>query len=147
VFFGDIPLTTVVIGSNLPSYRGLFPLIFTGFLREDSMADTKGAKGDRPLTKSAILQELSTATALSKKQVSDVFDALGSLVKRELGKKGNGIVTVPGIALKIKRVTRPATKARPGRNPATGETMIIKAKPARVVVKALALKSLKEWVK
>jgi nucleoid DNA-binding protein len=44
-------------------------------------------------------------------------------------------------------VTRPATKARPGRNPATGETIMIKAKPARTVVKALALKSLKEWVK
>jgi nucleoid DNA-binding protein len=56
-------------------------------------------------------------------------------------------VSVPGIALKIKRVTRPATKARPGRNPATGETIMIKAKPARTVVKALALKSLKEWVK
>src|SRR5438874_451198 len=108
------------------------------------MADTKGAKA---LTKSAILQELSETTMLSKKQVSDVFDALGSLVKRELGKKGSGIVSVPGIALKIKRVTRPATKARPGRNPATGETITIKAKPARTVVKALALKSLKEWVK
>jgi nucleoid DNA-binding protein len=34
-----------------------------------------------------------------------------------------------------------------GRNPATGEPMMIKAKPARTVVKALALKSLKEMVK
>ncbi|MFL5241422.1 MAG: HU family DNA-binding protein [Gemmataceae bacterium] len=116
------------------------------------MADTnnnnKGAKGGaRPLTKSAILQELATETTLSKKQVSDVFEALGSLVKRELGKKGTGIVTVPGIALKIKKVIRKASPPRMGRNPATGEEMMIKAKPARTVVKALPLKSLKEMVK
>ena len=36
---------------------------------------------------------------------------------------------------------------RMGRNPKTGEEMEIKAKPARTVVKVLALKALKETVK
>ena len=53
---------------------------------------------------------------------------------------------VPGL-LKIKRVEKPATKARQGRNPATGEPIMIKAKPKRTVVRALPLKALKEMVK
>jgi nucleoid DNA-binding protein len=55
-------------------------------------------------------------------------------------------VTLPGL-LKIKRVEKPATKARMGRNPATGQEIMIKAKPKRTVVKAMALKALKEIVK
>jgi nucleoid DNA-binding protein len=34
---------------------------------------------------------------------------------------------------------RPATEARPGRNPATGEEIMISAKPASVAVKARPL--------
>jgi nucleoid DNA-binding protein len=100
----------------------------------------------KPLTKTAVLQELSTETQLTKKQVGEVFDALSKLLKRELGKKGSGVLALAGL-IKIKRVNKPATKARMGRNPATGEPMEIKAKPARTVVKTLALKSLKEMVK
>jgi nucleoid DNA-binding protein len=44
-------------------------------------------------------------------------------------------------------VLKPKTPARQGRNPKTGEPMTIAAKPARTVVKAQALKSLKEMVK
>lgn len=101
----------------------------------------------KPMTKSAIIAKLADHTKLSKKDITGVFDALEALVKEELGKKGSGIVTLPGIALKIKRVHKEATKPRMGRNPATGEPMMIKAKPARTVVKALPLKSLKEMVK
>jgi nucleoid DNA-binding protein len=41
---------------------------------------------------------------------------------------------------------KPATKKRLGRNPATGEQIMIAAKPARTVVKVSALKALKEAV-
>jgi nucleoid DNA-binding protein len=53
---------------------------------------------------------------------------------------------MPGL-LKLKLVRKPATKARMGKNPFTGQEMMIKAKPARNVVKAQPLKSLKEMVK
>jgi nucleoid DNA-binding protein len=43
-------------------------------------------------------------------------------------------------------VRKPATKARSGKNPFTGEPMTIQAKPARNVVRALPLKALKEMV-
>ena len=100
----------------------------------------------KPATKSATFQRIAEATSMSRKQVATFFDELGKLIKNELGKKGPGVFNVPGL-LKIKRVEKPATKARQGRNPATGEPMMIKAKPARTVVRAQPLKSLKEMVK
>ena len=57
-----------------------------------------------------------------------------------------GIFTLPGL-LKIKVINKPATKARKGINPFTGEPAVFKAKPARRVVKVLPLKALKEMVK
>ena len=68
-----------------------------------------------------------------------------TLIAKELGKKGPGQFVVPGL-LKLKVVRKPATKARPGTNPFTGEPMTIQAKPARNVVRALPLKALKEMV-
>ena len=67
------------------------------------------------------------------------------MIKKDLGKKGPGIFTVPGL-MKIKVVRKPATKARKGINPFTGEEMMFKAKPSRNVVKVLALKGLKDMV-
>jgi nucleoid DNA-binding protein len=100
----------------------------------------------KPATKSATYQKMAEATGLTRKQVAAFFDELANLIKNELGKKGPGVFNVPGL-LKIKRVEKPATKARQGRNPQTGEPMMIKAKPKRTVVRALALKALKEMVK
>ena len=58
---------------------------------------------------------------------------------------GAGHCTIPGL-MKIKTIRKPATKARPGINPFTGEETIFKAKPARTVVKVTPLKGLKEMV-
>jgi nucleoid DNA-binding protein len=103
-------------------------------------------KVGRPVSKSAMYQSLAEATGLTRKQIGSVFDELTNLIKHAVGKKGPGVLALPGL-LKIKRVTKPASKARQGRNPATGEPMMIKAKPARTVVRAQPLKSLKEMVK
>jgi nucleoid DNA-binding protein len=100
----------------------------------------------KPATKSATFQKLAEATNMSRKQVALFFDELSKLIKNEVGKKGPGIFNVPGL-LKIKRVEKAPTKARQGRNPLTGEPIMIKAKPKRTVVRALPLKALKEMVK
>jgi nucleoid DNA-binding protein len=110
------------------------------------MADNKATKTKKALTKSAVFQEIATETGIPKKQVIQVFDALSGLIKREIGKKGPGVFTLPGL-LKVYLRRRPATKARPGRNPATGEPITIAAKPARIMVKARVLKTLQELVK
>ena len=59
-------------------------------------------------------------------------------------KKGAaGEFTVPGL-MKLQVKSKPATKARKGVNPFTGEEMMFKAKPARRTVKVRPLKKLKE---
>ncbi len=96
-------------------------------------------------TKSEILAHISDKAGLTRKEVSSVFEELEGLIKKNLGRRGPGMFTVPGL-MKIKVVRKPATKARKGINPFTREEMVFKAKPARNVVKVLALKNLKEMV-
>lgn len=97
-------------------------------------------------TKLQILQAIAEETDLSRKQVADVFTALGTLVKRHVQRRGSGEFSIPETGVKIRRVKKPARKARMGRNPATGETIKIAAKPATTVVKVTALKALKEML-
>ncbi|NNF15886.1 MAG: DNA-binding protein [Gammaproteobacteria bacterium] len=108
-------------------------------------AKKKATTAQKAPTKSEILAHLSDKTGLTRKEVSSVFENLEGLIKKNLGRRGPGVFTMPGL-MKIKVVRKPATKSRKGRNPFTGEDMIFKAKPARNVVKVLALKGLKEMV-
>jgi nucleoid DNA-binding protein len=48
--------------------------------------------------------------------------------------------------MKVEVKRKPATKARKGINPFTGEETMFKAKPARNVVKVRPLKKLKDMV-
>ena len=48
--------------------------------------------------------------------------------------------------MKLKVVKKPATKARKGINPFTGQETVFKAKPARKVVKIQPLKALKDLI-
>lgn len=100
---------------------------------------------DRPRTKSDIFTAMAGATGLNRKDIGSVFAALGECLGLDIGKKGPGVFTVPGL-MKVTRVTKPATKARKGINPFTGEETVFKAKPARNVVKVRPLKALKEMV-
>jgi nucleoid DNA-binding protein len=111
---------------------------------ESKVAAATG-EGTKPATKTEFYASLAEKTGLSKKQVSSVFDAFFELHGKELGKKGPGILTVPGL-YKIKVVHKPATKARPGFNPATKQPITIKAKPARKVIKVQPLKALKDLI-
>ncbi len=105
------------------------------------MATKKSSK--KPTTKSEILGHLSDKTGLKRKEVSAVFDELTTLIKRDL--KQVGIFNVVGL-MKVKVVNKPAQPARKGINPFTKEEVMFKAKPARNVVKVLALKTLKDMV-
>jgi len=95
-------------------------------------------------TKSQILKAISEQTGLTHKQVQAVFATAGHLAKCHVIKKGSGEFAIPEMAIKVVRKTKPATKAREGRNPSTGETIKIAAKPKRNVIKVRPLKSLKE---
>ena len=99
----------------------------------------------KPPTKSEILNAIAEETGLTRKQVASVFTSLESVITKEMKPRGSGLFNLVGLC-KIKVVKKPATKARKGINPFTGEETVFKAKPARKAVKVLPLKSLKDMV-
>ena len=103
------------------------------------------ASAEKPRTKSEIYGILADHAGVSKKQVSTMFEALGEVLKRDLSKKGPGAVNLAGM-MKIMVQRKPATKARKGINPFTGEPTTFAAKPARNVVKVRPMKALKDLV-
>lgn len=93
--------------------------------------------------KTQMLTQISEKTELSRKQVQAVLDELTNIIEGHVKKKGAGEFVLPGL-LKITTVKKPATKARKGINPFTGEEVMFKAKPASTSVKVRPLKKLKE---
>ncbi|MGV6816428.1 MAG: HU family DNA-binding protein [Thiotrichales bacterium] len=108
-------------------------------------AKKKTAAVKKPPTKTEILNHLADETGLTRKDVSAVLDSLTGLIEKNLKPRSAGAFNLPGL-LKIKVVKKPATKARKGTNPFTGEEMTFAAKPARRAVKVTALKGLKDMI-
>lgn len=97
-------------------------------------------------SKSQILGYIADQAGISKKEAACALTAIDDLIAAHLKSNSTGSFTLPGL-LKCTVVRKPATKARKGINPFTGEPATFKAKPARNVVKIRALKRLKEIVK
>ncbi|MEN8174982.1 MAG: HU family DNA-binding protein [Pseudomonadota bacterium] len=97
-------------------------------------------------TKAQVVQAIADDTGLSKKDVGTVFASLNELITRHMKRNGSGEFQIPATGVKIRRVKKPARKARMGRNPATGEAMKIAAKPAQTTVRVTALKALKDTI-
>ena len=97
-------------------------------------------------TKNQIIATIVEETGVSRTDVVTILGAMGEIVTRHMKKRGSGEITIPETGVKVRRVTKPRTKARVGRNPFTGEEIKIPAKPARTAVRVTALKALKETV-
>ena len=97
-------------------------------------------------TKTQILTAIAEETGLPRKDVAAVFTSMSNLISRHVMRRGSGEFSVPDCGIKVRRVVKPRTKARMGRNPATGEAIKISAKPAKTVVKVAALKALKDKI-
>jgi nucleoid DNA-binding protein len=95
------------------------------------------------MTKSQLIEKIATDTEISKKEVKGVLETLASIGYKEL--KKSGVFLLPGFA-KFVVIKKPATKARKGTNPFTGEPMTFKAKPARKIVRARPVKAAKDAV-
>jgi nucleoid DNA-binding protein len=98
---------------------------------------------NKSLTKSQVVTDVAQKSGLSKKDVNAAFDALTDILAKEV--KGRRPISVLGL-VKVTTVHKDATPSRPGRNPFNGESIMIKAKPARSVVKVRALKALKDMI-
>ena len=89
-----------------------------------------------PLTQSQLAVAIADRAEISKVEAKRVLDALEEVVLDEIANAEK--VKIGGLVQLTVRV-KPASKARPGRNPATGEEITISAKPASVVLRARAL--------
>ena len=97
-------------------------------------------------TKGEVFSKIADDTELTRRQVSAVFESLSVVIKKNLGTRGPGMFTLPGLC-KMTVKKKAATKARRGVNPFTGEEQMFKAKPASKAVRIRPLKNLKEMVK
>ena len=95
------------------------------------------------MTKSQLIERIAAENDTAKKDVKGVLETLASIGYKEL--KKNSVFLVPGFA-KFVVIKKPATKARQGTNPFTGEAMTFKAKPARKIVRARPVKAAKDAV-
>jgi nucleoid DNA-binding protein len=89
-----------------------------------------------PLTQTQLADEVADRAGLSRSEAKRVLDALEEVVLDQINEAEK--VKIGGIVQFTVRL-KPATKARQGRNPATGEEITIGPKPASVDVKARAL--------
>ena len=89
-----------------------------------------------PMTQTQLADAVAEKSGLSRADAKKAISALEEVVLDEIGNAEK--VKIGGVVQLDVRV-RPATDARPGRNPATGEEIMISAKPASVAVKARPL--------
>ena len=89
------------------------------------------------MTKSALFAFFAEKFEVKRTEVRDWFDELAALAEKEI--KRSGEFTLPGmVKLSVRK-----SKARMGRNPATGEPIKI---PAKTRVKATVVKAMKDAV-
>merc|ERR1712039_1091416 len=88
----------------------------------------------KSITKSGLAEAVAGATELKKSQCMKVMTSLAEVVTQELKKTGK--VMLPGIAM-LKTRRKPATREM------FGQTVIVKAKPAKTVVKATPAAAIK----
>ncbi len=89
------------------------------------------------MTQSQVAAHLADKVGITKKQAKSTLEELTNLVVRELKREGS--LRLAGLGIFRKR----KTKARKGRNPATGEEIKI---PARTRLRFTPAKSLKDSV-
>lgn len=106
-------------------------------------APSKSLKISKALTRSQQIAFIAEQTQLSKRDVAAVIECFEPMIASHL--RGPGQITLAGL-MKVVAVRKPATKARKGINPFTGEPTVFKAKPARNVVRIRPLKKVKDLV-
>jgi len=89
-----------------------------------------------PLTQTQLADEVADRAGSSRADAKRILTALEEVVLEQLSAAEKVKI---GTVVQLEVRVRPATKARPGRNPATGEEITIAAKPASVTVKARPL--------
>merc|ERR1712217_279968 len=106
-----------------------------------NMAPMKAMKTGKAMTKGAIAASLASEFEIKQNVASKIIASLADTGAKEV--KKNGVFTFPGLC-KIKPRVKPATKA--GEREIFGKMQMVKAKPARTIVKAFPVAALKKSV-
>merc|ERR1711933_537304 len=93
------------------------------------------------MTKGALAVALAERCELKRAQSTKTINSLAEIAAKEV--KSKGVFTIPGLC-RIKTRVKPATKA--GKREMFGKTVIVKAQPAKTVVKAFAVAALKRSI-
>merc|ERR1712078_952504 len=111
------------------------------FLHISAMAPMKmkSTKATTVMTKTALCAAIAEACEVKNKVASTALATLASVGGEQLKKAGKFVI--PGLAM-IKTRKKPATKAK--KMLMFGEMKLVKAKPAKTVVKAFAAKAIKD---
>lgn len=105
----------------------------------------KATPASKRRSRGDVVRQIAAGTGLKPRQVKEVFEGLSALMAADLSKRGCGEFNVLGL-IKLRTVNKPATPARKGRNPFTGQEMMFKAKPASRKVRARALRNLNAMI-
>merc|ERR1719436_791798 len=93
----------------------------------------------KSMGKSAIAEALAAACELKKGDCAKVLASIADVATTEV--KKTGVFYIPGL-VRLKTKKKPATKA--GKREIFGKVVMVKAKPAKTVVKAFPAKSIKD---
>jgi hypothetical protein len=100
------------------------------------------AKPPKPLSRKDLINRLSVATGVERDDVAAVLDALAATAGSELRRPdGPGAFMLPGL-VRLKVVSRGATRERTARGP-RGTPVLIPAKPARRAIHVKVYEPLK----
>merc|ERR550525_1800415 len=106
-----------------------------------AMKAMKAMKSGPVMTKTGLADTIATEHDMKRSEVAKILDSLATVGAKEV--KSSGKFTNPGLCM-IKTRLKPATKA--GKREMFGKTVVVKAKPAKTVVKAFPVSALKKSV-
>merc|ERR1712217_137370 len=130
------------MGDLLVSDSGALHFRASSLVKMAPKAMKKAMKASgKVLSKGGLAEVISTETELKKKDCMRVMDSLAAVATKQV--KSAGKVTIPGLCM-IKTRVKPATKA--GKREMFGKMVVVKAKPAKTVVKAYCVAALKKSI-
>ena len=101
----------------------------------------KAMKGAKSLSKGGLAEAVTTATDMKKSACIKFLTSLAEVAATEVKKTGK--LTIPGVCM-VKTRVKPATKA--GKREMFGKVVVVKARPAKTVVKAYAVAAIKKAI-
>merc|ERR1712050_747084 len=93
----------------------------------------------KPMTKTGLAEALAAESGLKKSECGKIIGSLAGIAAKEL--KSAGKFTVPGLCM-VKTRKKAAVPA--GKREIFGKLVMVKAKPAKTVVKAFGVAALKK---